>query len=60
MESAAAAAGELNTTGEPAMTTKLILHALAITLSAIVSAHAQNLSSDDLARRTVERARSKL
>ena len=37
------------------MNTKRILYALAITLSAIVSVHAQNLSSDDLARRTVER-----
>jgi len=55
MEGTATATGELNTTGEPVMNTKRILYALAITLSAIVSVHAQNLSSDDLARRTVER-----
>jgi hypothetical protein len=37
------------------MNSKRILCTLAVTLSAMASAHAQNLSPDDLARRTVER-----
>jgi hypothetical protein len=46
----------MNTTGGPIMSTKRTLYALVLFfLSAIISAHAQNLSSDDLAHRTVER-----
>ena len=37
------------------MSTKRILYVLAVTLTAVASAHAQNLSPDDLARRAVER-----
>src|SRR5882672_9438585 len=54
MESVAAATGELNR-GEAVMSTKRILYVLAVTLTAVASAHAQNLSPDDLARRAIER-----
>jgi hypothetical protein len=37
------------------MNTRRILYVLAVMLTAMASAHAQNLSPDDLARRTVER-----
>jgi hypothetical protein len=55
MEGSAVAASELNVTGELAMNPKRVFYALAFMLSAVASAHAQSHSSDDFARRTVER-----